>query len=120
MRREPSIDDFEQALSSLRPPRGRQPDFLRAHLKAKGRALNMRRIAEAAGYRSWRGGNLQYGLLAERIGRQMGYSNADINLLVEFIEPRGKRSREDISNDEWILVMRPAFADALKRVRGWI
>src|SRR5439155_25081802 len=47
---------------SMGRPRGRQTEFLRAHATAKGRALNMRSIAEAAGYKDFRGANLQYGL----------------------------------------------------------
>ena len=107
--------EFENAFSTLRAPRGKQPLFLLAHLNAKGRALNMRRIAQAAGYKSYRGGNLQYGLLAERIGKALGRKDG-IALLVEFVPPK-RKSRDNISNDEWILVMRPGFAAALRRTK---
>jgi hypothetical protein len=114
-----SVRDFESALASLPRPRGRQPLFLRAHAEAKGRALNMRAIAKAARYAHWRAGNLQYGLLAERIGREMGRSKEGFGLLVEFIPPKRVSKDKNISNDEWILVMRPNFAKALIR-SGWI
>jgi hypothetical protein len=113
--------EFEAALKSLRKPRGRQTKFLAAHAHAKGRALNMRSLAKAAGYVSYRGANLQYGLLAERIGRALKKPRTGtvaINHLVEFVLPKG-RSREHISNDEFILIMRPEFAAALVKA-GWI
>lgn len=110
--------EFEQVLSAMPRPRGRQPQFLKAHAQAKGRALNMRNIARAAGYKSYRGANLQYGLLADRIGRALRRQQEGFGLLVEFVPPKG-RSPDHISNEEWILIMRPAFAAALSRV-GWI
>jgi|HubBroStandDraft_6_1064221.scaffolds.fasta_scaffold289582_2 hypothetical protein len=61
--------EFEKALMKVKKPGGEQPKFLRAHAQAKGRALTMRRLSEKAGYRTWRGMNLQYGLLAKKIGK---------------------------------------------------
>lgn len=119
MARVASVKEFERALNSLPRPKGRQPNFLRAHSRSKGRAMNMRSIAKAAPYKSYRAANLQYGLLAERIGRNLGRKNAGMTLLVDFIPPKHK-SPDNISNDEWILVMRPNFAKALRRVPGWI
>jgi hypothetical protein len=113
-----SVSDFERALRSLSKPRGRQLAFLTAHAHAKGRALNMRRVADAAGYKSYRAGNLQYGRLGYRIGKRMGRAKDGLALLVDFLPPRGK-SKKNVSNDEWILLMRPNFAKALMRV-GWI
>ena len=57
--------------------------------------------------------NLQYGLLAQRIGEALGRSDANLNLLVEFVEPKS------VTNTEYVLVMRSEFADALKQA-GWI
>ena len=113
--------EFETALRSLRKPRGRQPKFLKAHASGKGRALNMRSLAKAAGYASYRGVNLQYGLLAKRIGQALKKprtATVAISHLVEFVAPKS-RSRDHISNDEWILVMRPEFAGALAKAK-WI
>src|ERR1700683_84791 len=109
--------EFESVLAKMPRPRGRQLEFLKAHATATARALNMRRIARAANYVDYRGANLQSGRLAKRIGQALGRPNADLNLLVEFVPPKG-RDRKHISNDEWILVMREPFANALKRV-GW-
>jgi hypothetical protein len=75
--------------------------------------LTASRLAKAAGYRSFDGINLQYGLLAKRIGAAMGRSDAGITLLVEGVQPKS------VTNREWLLAMRVEFAEALKRV-GWI
>lgn len=64
MARQPSERDFVRALQSLPEPGGRQLRFLRAHVRARGKALTMDQVARAAGYASYKGGNLQYGLLA--------------------------------------------------------
>jgi hypothetical protein len=79
----------------------------------------MRRLAEKVGYKGWQGMNLQYGLLAQRIGLAAGLNNPDITLLVEFIPPAQKSSSDNVSNSEWILLMQEPFAKALKAV-GWI
>ncbi|MEQ1758341.1 MAG: hypothetical protein ABL986_08500 [Vicinamibacterales bacterium] len=113
-----SAKDFERVLSNMPRTGGRQLDFLKAHAEAKGRALNMRSIAKAAGYKNYRGGNLQYGRLAERIAQKLGQRQDAFSLLVEFVPPKGK-SADHISNEEWILIMREPFSTALKRV-GWI
>jgi len=118
MPREISVSEFRKALETIGKPRGRQLKFLRAHANATGRAMNMASIARSAGYRDFRGGNIQYGLLDARIGAALGRKDQRISLLVEFVAPKG-RSRDHISNDEWILVMRPDFAKALE-LEGWI
>ena len=74
----------------------------------------MRTIADVADYKSWRGANLQYGLLADRIGRQMKRQREGFALLVDVIPPKGKSRSESVTNEEWVLVMRPAFAEALE------
>jgi hypothetical protein len=70
-------------------------------------------LARAAGYKSYDGINLQYGLMAQRIGKAMGRRDIDITLLVEGVRPRR------VSNSEWLLAIRPEFAKALKHV-GWV
>ncbi|GJG87327.1 hypothetical protein tb265_25080 [Gemmatimonadetes bacterium T265] len=100
-------------MQGMRKPGGRQPDFLQAHVDAPGGALTMTRLAEAANYKAYRGANLRYGILADRIGRAMGLETPGIDLLVELIRP------ERVSNREWILVLKPAFAAAMRRV-GWV
>ena len=71
------------------------------------------RLGKAAGYMNYRGVNLWYGKLADRVGTQLGHTGAGLNLLVEFAPPKS------ITNKEWVLIMRPALADALKQA-GWV
>lgn len=115
----PTAADFARALESLGRPGGRRMDFLRIHAESPGRASNMRRLARKTGYASWRGMNLQYGLVARDIATAMKRGEPPfITLLVDLVPPVGK-SPENISNAEWILVMREEFARGLKRV-GWL
>jgi hypothetical protein len=109
----PTTDQFVKAMRSMKQPGGRQPDFLQAHFDAPGRALTMTRLARAARYKSYDGANLRYGILAARLGAAMRLRNANISLVVDLIRPR------EVSNREWILVMNPRFAAAMKRV-GWV
>jgi hypothetical protein len=109
----PTTDQFVKAMQTLQKPGGRQRDFLQVHYNATGRALTMTRLAKAAGYKSYDGANLRYGILAATIGRVMKLRDPDITLVVDFIRPK------EVSNREWILVMKPKFAAAMKRV-GWV
>jgi hypothetical protein len=111
----PTTEQFVKAMRAMKRPGGRQPDFLQAHFDAPGRALTMTRLAKAAGYKSYDGANLRYGILATQIGRAMTLRQSEINisLVVDLIRPR------EVSNREWILVLKPRFAAAMKRV-GWV
>lgn len=109
----PTEDEFFAALNRIALPGGSQRKFLRAHRDAPGRAATAKRLAEAAGYKDHRGVNLHYGRLAKRIGRELGRSEARLSLLVDFAPPRS------LTNREWVLVMHPQFAKALKRAR-WV
>ena len=109
----PTRAQFLQALKRVPRPKGRQLGFLHEHVQAPGRALNARRLAQSVGYKSHDGINLQYGLLARRIGEALGRNGADLTLLVDFIRP------ESVTNAEWIMVMHPQFAEALKQA-GWV
>lgn len=111
----PTSGEFRDALRAIGRPQGRQLDFLQRHYSATGRALNMRRLAQAAGYRNYGGVNLQYGKLAKRIAHALGRRppRTAVSLLAEFIPPR------EASNREYVLVMRGAFATALKSER-WV
>ncbi len=85
------------ALKEIPLPTGRQLIFLKAHSGAKGRAMTAKQLAEKVRYKNYRGINLQYGLLASRIGRKMGIRNASLGLLVEFLRPKL------VTNKEWII-----------------
>lgn len=109
----PSKAEFVRAMRLLKKPGGRQPDFLAAHCKAPAGVMTATKLAKAAGYKSFDGINLRYGLLAQKIGSAMGRRNVDITLLVEGVEPKA------VTNRDWLLSIRPEFAAALKDV-GWI
>lgn len=109
----PTKTDFDRALKTIGKPGGRQIDFLREHVNAQGRALTAQRLADSVGYKDYRGINLQYGLLARKIGDVLGRKNANLTLLVDFVRPKS------VTNDEWIMVMHPQFATALKQAR-WV
>jgi hypothetical protein len=108
-----SASRFASALNTLAKPSGRRLRFLRAHYRAPGRALTATRLAEKVGYKDYRGINLWYGRLAAKIGPLVGESGARLSLLVDFVKPRA------VTNKEWVLVMRPEFAEGLKRA-GWV
>lgn len=109
----PSVRTFKAALDRIPKPRGRQTRFLQAHYDARARGLNARKLAKAAGYKNYRGINLHYGLLAARIAKEMNRHDAGIELLVDSLLP------DQASNQEWVLLMRPNFARALKEA-GWV
>jgi hypothetical protein len=105
----PTQNQFVRALNEIGLPSGRQQVFLREHANAPGRALTARKLAEAVGYQNYGGINLQYGLLAKRIGQALGIEDARLSILVDFVRPRA------VTNSEWVLVMHPQFAEALKQ-----
>ena len=106
--------EFKHALSKLRPTKP-QLKFLQEHYRAVGRVSTMSNLAKAAGYKNYGGVNLQYGSLAKRIGRilQRPLPATRVTLLVDFVDP------ESVSNRNWIVHMRPAFASAL-RAMNWV
>ena len=109
----PTRRQFTDVLAKIPMPGGRQLEFLREHANAPGRALTARRLARAVGYQNHGGINLQYGLLAQRIGEALGRRGVHLSLLVDFVRPKA------VTNREWVMVMHPQFAEALKQAR-WI
>jgi hypothetical protein len=106
----PTHAQFAGALREIAKPGGRQQLFLRAHVRAR-RGLTARRLAQAAGYQNHGGINLRYGLLAQQIGAALHRRDVHLSLLVDFRRPN--------SDAEWVLVMHPQFAAALKEA-GWV
>jgi len=104
---------FKRALELIGPPGGQQLRFLQAHYSSPGRASTATNLALAAGYKNFNALNLQYGTLARRIGEALGESEPTLGLLLEFNEPFS------ITNEHWILSMKPEFADALREL-GWV
>jgi hypothetical protein len=110
---EPTIAQFRRALDAIGTPGGSQQKFLKAHYKARGRAATMTQLAKAARYQRFTGVNLRYGMLANRIGQELGMRDANLTLLCDFIAPQG------VTNRGWVLVMKPRFAAALDKA-GWV
>ncbi|HEV3221219.1 MAG TPA: hypothetical protein VGZ48_15745 [Candidatus Acidoferrales bacterium] len=108
-----SASRFASTLKKLPKLGGRQMELLQIHYRAPGRALNAKKLAERVGYRDYRGINIRYGLLAADIGRRLGRRYPDLALLVDFVSPK------TASNEEYILVMHPEFAEGLM-LAGWV
>lgn len=109
----PTAKQFENALRGMSRPGGRVLPMLMAHHGAPGRALNAERLAEQVGYEGFRAVNLQYGLFASKLGRAMRMPEANLGLVLEFVQPNR------VTNKAWILVMKPSFAEGLERA-GWV
>jgi hypothetical protein len=109
-----SSREFKLALARLTPTVG-QKKFLQEHYRSTGRVSTMSRLAEAADYKNYGGVNLQYGRLAKQIAKilRRPIPPTKVAILVDFIE------RQKISNKNWVVHMRPAFASAL-RSAGWV
>ena len=108
-----SSRQFEAALRQLPVPGGRQLDFLHFHEKAKARAVTATMLGDRAGYKSYRPINLLYGTLAKQIGEKLVIPHQGLALLCDFFKPG------EITNEQWVLIMRPEFADGLKRAK-WL
>ena len=101
---------FASALSQVSLTE-KQHAVLRAHYEAPHRALTVTMMAKAARYKNYGGINLQYGGLAKRLGDNLGVKTgqkkAHLGFLCDFVEPKA------LTNSEWILIMRPEFAQGL-------
>jgi len=114
---------FLSAMSDMKKPTASLCRLLKAHYKCRGRVSTMSLLAEAARFTSFSPANLHYGGLARRIAKHLAISeptlrlptesDAYLSLLVDFIKP------ETVTNKQWLLVMKPEFAEALV-ASGWI
>lgn len=109
----PTAKQFSNALNGIGRPKGKQLQFLEKHCHDPARSSTATKLAKAAGYKDYRGVNSGYGRLAKQLGRELGRPDANITLLVEVLRPG------HVTNAHWILVMRPAFAEALE-LAGWV
>jgi hypothetical protein len=100
-------------LQAIGRPDGRQLEVLQVHYAAPGRAVTATALAEQVGFKDCSAISASYGKLAKQIGMLIGEECPNISLLFEVVRSRTTKS------GEWILVMRPEFADGLKRA-GWI
>jgi hypothetical protein len=111
--REASVGTLVEKLELLRKPRGNQLKFLQAHYDSPGRASTATILANGAKYKSYRGLNLQYGILAEKLANATGYRGDSFGMVCDWAK------RDTITNAHCVLIMRPNFAKALKVAR-WV
>jgi hypothetical protein len=108
-----SASRFASVLQAIGRPDGRRLEILRAHYAAPGRTATPTVLAKHVGFKGSIGINVSYGMLAKQIGMLIGVGSPNISLLFDVVVSTPAKS------GEWILVMRPEFADGLKRA-GWI
>jgi hypothetical protein len=104
---------FARALGAIGRPDGRRLDILRAHYAAPGHAATATVLAEQVGYKNNKGIAVWYGQLARQITMLVGDESTNLSLLFEIVGSTTAKSGDRV------LVMRPEFADGLKRA-GWI
>ena len=104
---------FASVLQAIGRPDARQLGILRAHYAAPGRAATTTELAERVGFKGSFGISASYGRLAKQIGMLIGEECPTISLLFEIVGSTTAKSGDRV------LVMRPEFADGLKRA-GWI
>lgn len=113
----PTVAEYVTAFRAVAPDiTDRQCQMLRVHHAAPARTMSATRLAEAVGFENCSGVNLQYGLLAEKIARQLAIDLAghvQVGILVEFVDPG------HAANEHWLWVMRPNVAQALEDL-GWV
>ena len=109
----PDSDAFTEAFQAIAPLHENQLCLLQAHYAAPDRTLTATQLAGQIGYANFNAVNLQYGLLAARVGKELGLPDANLSLLVSFTAPETGR------NEHWELSMRSEVAAALEQL-GWV
>jgi hypothetical protein len=109
-----SVDAYKRALLGLprAGPGSARRELLRKHYFAPRRDLTADQMAELMGYKSGDGANLQYGLLAADLARDLGLRSTEkvhIRVIATFSWPDGYC--------HWR--MRPELALALEQL-GWL
>lgn len=109
----PTSIAYAKGFAAIAPLHENHLAMLRLHYRAPNRIRTATQLAEGVSYENFNAVNLQYGLLAARLGEAMEFADADLSLLVEFTEPHTQ------NNEHWTLQMRPEVAAALERL-GWV
>jgi hypothetical protein len=128
----PTAAVYEEAFLAISPLNESCRAMLAAHLQAPDRLLSATKLAEAAGYRSYSGANLQYGKLGYLIAQEIGFTPptrgdgtpiwtcaiardpaADLDVEFEGLVALALRHM-DAPHFEW--QMRPQVAEALLRL----
>ena len=109
----PTSEEFVRGFRAIAPLHDNHLEMLRTHYRASHQTLTATQLALAVGYDGFRAVNLQYGLLAARLGEAMDLHGANLSLLVKFTAPG-----ED-GNEHWELQLRPEVMLALETL-GWV
>lgn len=109
----PTADAYAVGFARIAPLADSHRALLKSHHAALNRTRTATQLSEAVGYENFNAVNLQYGLLAARLGEAMGFKDANLSLIVEFTEPHTH------NNEHWTLEMRAEVAEALERL-GWV
>ena len=113
----PSVAEYVTAFRAIEPKiTAKQRELLRLHHASPARVISATRLAEAVGFESYNAVNLQYGLLARAVARELAIELGDfveVGILVEFVDPGFA------ANEHWLWVLRPNVAQALEDL-GWV
>jgi hypothetical protein len=113
----PSVSEYKAALQEMDRVNmitDNQREMLRTQYHAPDHAMTARELAQAVGYRSWRGANVQYGVLGKRMRETMNYrgEGQESYILSWLAQPQEV-------GDEWLFVMHSELAQALEEL-GWV
>ena len=109
----PSVARYKEALRAVYDLlNDGQRAMLRAQYLAPKRTMTATELAAVAGYRSYRGTNLQYGKMGQLLRDVLDYNEdgAACYVLSRFYPPRA------VGNPEWLFVMHDKVAQALKEL----
>src|SRR6266511_1276707 len=112
----PSVARYKEALSAIHGAlTDGQLAMLRAQYLAPQHTLTATELASAAGYRSFRGTNLQYGKMSVLLRDVLGYwgDGAAASYVFSLFNPPGA-----VGNPEWLFVMHDEVVQALSEL-GW-
>jgi predicted HNH restriction endonuclease len=118
-----TVEEFQRALLRVRDDKLQALDLpiLRAFCGAPSNILTATKLAEVVGLSSWNESNLRFGMLAQRIGKALGYrptTRKDGSTRWWESAALGSTADEtDAANFQWTL--RPELVDALRRMR-WV
>ncbi len=113
----PSVAEYVAAFRAIESRiTEKQRLLLELHHRAPAHVISATRLATEVGFRNYNAVNLQYGLLAGEVGRELGIDvpkTVRVGILVDFVDP------DFAANQQWLWVLRPNVAQALEDL-GWV
>ncbi len=120
-------EEYQKALLNLRDAgrfrNTKYRDMLKAHYLADKHTITATQLANAVGYANFNAANLQYGLLAHEIAKELNYqpTKRDNGESMWFLAiASGHKPSDDTSNGHYEFVMRPELIEALEQMPGWL